>query len=482
MYLMSADFPNSPSANTSAGLPITFGSLMEFPEDPIACMRRLHAAHGELAVLQQDEQRLVFVFGQKWNQRVLSDAKTFHSRFFAIRGPRHSSQRRVTSGLLSMNGDQHKQHRRMVMAPFQKLAIAHYHEPICDLTNQMLATWKTGQVRDIHEEMTQHMLRVTSAILFGVDVPEMAYRLGEMIDRWVHMNHETGMGAFVSDTRLTDNYERLLGLAEKLEEDVKQLIEMRRSGERLGNDVLSLMIRANEQDGFINDDQLTGHIALMFGAAHLTTAHTLTWTLFLLAQHPSVMRTVFEELNSSRSSATPTADEVAEMPITERVIKESMRVLPASSYSQRIAAEPAELGPLKLSPGTPVVFSQFITHHLPELFPNPDRFEPDRWRTIAPSPYAYLPFGAGPRMCIGAPMAMMILKTALPMILKRFRLSVVPGAEISSKVISTMLGPTTSVPMQVSPADGQFQSSPVTGNIRTLVELPEVTESIRSAA
>jgi cytochrome P450 len=129
-----------------------------------------------------------------------------------------------------------------------------------------------------------------------------------------------------------------------------------------------------------------------------------------------------------------------------------------------------------------VIFSQFITHHKPELFPEPDRFLPDRWLEISPSPYAYLPFGAGPRMCLGAPLAMMILKTALPMILKRYSVSMQPGAEVSGKVISTMLGPTTTVPMLVSRPDGRFQSQPVTGNIHSMVDLVEAPAAGRKAA
>lgn len=446
---------------------------MEFPDDPIACMRRLHAAHGNIAALQEGTQRIIFVFGPELNQRVLSDSQTFHSRFFAVRGPRGSSQRRLTSGLLSMNGDEHKQNRRMVMGPLQKKTIANYHESICRLTNQMLRDWRIGDVRDMHEEMTQFMLRLTSAILFGLEVPELAYKIGSMIDRWVHMNHRMGMGVFVSDDSFTDNYEQLLELAEELEADIQTMIDLRRSDPNRDGDVLSLLIRAHDDEGILNDEKLIGNVALLFGAAHLTTAHTFTWTLFLLAQHPSIMRSVHEEIAGNLSGLTPSADEVTRLPLVERVVKESMRVLPASGYSQRMNVVDVELGPFHLSPGTAVIFSQFITHHMAGLYPQPNRFHPDRWLEISPSPYAYLPFGAGSRMCIGASLALMILQTALPMILKRYRLSVVPGTEVSGKIVSTMLGPSTSVPMLVSAQDGRFQANPVTGNIHTLVDLPE---------
>ncbi|MCH8829025.1 MAG: cytochrome P450 [Planctomycetes bacterium] len=467
--------PLNNDAGGGPGLPVTHGKLMDFPADPVRCMRSLHAAHGRLAVLQEGPQRLVFAFGPQWNQRILSDTETFHSRFFAVRGPRKSAQRRVTSGLLSMNGDEHREHRRLVMGPFQKKTIAAYHDSIAQMAEEMLDRWVVGEIFDVNTEMTQYMLRVTSGILFGVDVSEMAYSLGEKIDRWVHLNHVTGMGAFVSHPSFHDNYDRLLSLAEELESGIQELIDFRRSRCDKRMDVLSLLIKACKEGGTISDEQLIGHVALMFAAAHLTTAHTLTWTLFLLAQHPQVMQQLHEEITTKMAGTTLTPAEMAEMPLTNRVLKESMRILPASGYSQRMCAVPVQLGPLSLAAGTPVIFSQFITHHLPELFEQPERFLPDRWLTLTPTAYEYLPFGAGARLCIGAPMSMMILKIGLPMILKRFRLSVVPGVEINSKIISTMLSPTSPVLMQVHAPDGRFDAPTVTGNIHELVDLGETT-------
>ncbi|MFN9972562.1 MAG: cytochrome P450, partial [Phycisphaerae bacterium] len=123
--------------------------------------------------------------------------------------------------------------------------------------------------------------------------------------------------------------------------------------------------------------------------------------LFLLAQHPNVMRKLQQELSQGIASDLPTAQEIERLPYLDAVIRESMRVMPASSYSQRIVASPVVLGGLNLTPGTVVIFSQYITHHRSDLYENPDQFIPERWETITPSPYEYLPFGAGPRMCIG---------------------------------------------------------------------------------
>ncbi len=318
---------------------VTQGSLLDFPEDPIRCMRALYDRHGELAALQDGTQKIVFVFGPKWNQTVLNDSARFHSRFFALRGGKRSAHRRLTSGLLSMNGPEHKEHRRMVMGPFQKLAVRNHLAPVAEHTQQMLGEWTVGETRDINVDMTQFMLRVTSSILFGVDQPELAHHIGEMIDVWVRMNHQIGMGALVSDPSFTQGYDRLLTLAEDLEGALRTMIHLKRSSGKLGHDVLSLLLEAHADGGKLSDEELLGHVALLFGAAHLTTAHTLSWTLFLLAQHPAIMRQVWQELETKVSGPAPTLEEVAQLEILDRVLKESMRILPASGYLQRMCAE-----------------------------------------------------------------------------------------------------------------------------------------------
>src|ERR1700733_426321 len=464
-------------------LPVTQGRLLDFAEDPMACMLGLRAQHGNLAVLEENTQRIVFVFGPELNQLVLSDCETFHSRFFAIRGPRNSAQRRLTSGIMSMNGETHKEHRRVVKGPFERKALPFHHGPLCDLTRGLLDSWKVGEVRDMHVEMTRIMLHITSALLFGVEQPEFAWKVGDMIDRWVEMNHQTGMGAFLSDPEINGRYAELLDFANSLEDEIRTMVALRRASHKAGDDVLSLLIRASEFDHKVSAEEMIGHVALLYGAAHLTTANTLTWTLFLLAQHPTIMRQLHREITDVMQGDCPTYDEMSRMPLTERVLRESMRILPASSYSQRICAVPTMLRNVPLNRGTPVVFSQYVTNHIPELYPDPEIFRPDRWTNGPASPYAYLPFGAGAKMCIGAPMAMQTLRTMLPSILKRYRLTVVPGAEIHGKIVSTMLGPTTTVPMRIARQDGRFESNPVIGNIHSMVFLQDATPTrLRRAA
>ncbi len=462
--------------------PVTEGRLEEFVADPIACMRRLHHEHGDIAVLSEAQQQLVFIFSPTLNHQVLSDSKTYHSQFFALRGPKHSAQRHLTSGLLTMNGEQHKQQRRLVSGPFEKRAHGFYRSGIETHIDQLIDAWQTESVVDVASEMTVLMRKVTSTILFGMDQLDLALEIGDMLDPWIEMNHQLGMAAILPKDDFMPGYERMLAHADALQAKILDLIRWRREAGVLGTDLLSQLIRGHDDGQKVSDEQLVGHVALTFGAAHMTSAHTLAWTLFLLAQHPEVMSELHHELQSGVYDGPLLAFDADKGSLLDRVVKESMRVLPASSYSQRINMAPVELGPVSVPRGTPIIFSQFMTHHRADLYPQPHRFDPNRWLTITPTPYEYLPFGAGPRMCLGAALSSYILKTILPRLLKRFRLSVVAGSEINGLVVSTMLYPIGSIPMKLTSSDDKFAAAVVSGNIHSLVDLPLAAQQRRAAA
>ncbi len=465
------------SSTHKTALPVTQTSMQNFADDPIAMMRQLHQTHGDIACVEDEQAKAYFVFHPQYNQILLSQPQKFHSRFFALRGSRRSSQRRLTEGLLSMNDDEHRRHRRLVKEPFSRRSIASYASTIRTITSELIDSWQIGQTVDINAEMTQYMLRMTSALLFGIDHPEKAYEIGHMIDQWVRYNHRLGPMAFASHPDLADEYESMLAFGEQLEQKVRQFATMKRQQPSRGDDVLSLLLQAHDDEGDINDDQLVGHITLLFAAAHLTTAHTFTWTHLLISQHPEIAQKLLEEFQKVLQGRSPQVEDLPDLKYLERVIKESMRIMPASAYSQRINVEPVELGPFQIPTGSAIIFSQFMTHHRPDFYPDPQRFDPDRWLAASVSPYSYLPFGAGPRMCVGAGLALQILSTALPMMYQRFRLSVVPQTTIDAKVISTMLNPMTPVMTTLCQQDGDYQEVSLNGNISDLVTFPSQRKS-----
>lgn len=452
-------------------LPIRECAFSELRHDVMGGMLSLHEEFGPVCAIQDGVSRVLFVFDPVYNRQVLSDVRQFETRFFSIRGPKRSSQRRLTCGLVGMNGDQWKRNRRLVQGSFGLKQIATYRPAIERLATQAAARWPDKGRVDMSREMTRFMLEVTSSILFGLDETDLAYDIGEQIAKWVKLNHELGVGALIPDETFSERYEELLEFSKGLEQRVMEMITLRRQGPQDGDDVLSILLRTHDEEGGLSDEELVGQSCVLFGAAHLTTANSLTWTLLLQAQHPSVMRELMQELGTGGVEEKPEGAS-----LLERVIRESMRVLPASAYSLRVPTSPVTIGPFEALPrGTPIVFSPLITHRLESLYEEPRLFRPDRWLTLKPVPYGYLPFGAGPRMCLGGPLALEVMRLSLPKFLQR-RMTVAPGSAINAAVESTMLNPVSGVPMDLAPHDGTFAATPIEGNVLDLVDFVEADD------
>jgi cytochrome P450 len=160
--------------------------------------------------------------------------------------------------------------------------------------------------------------------------------------------------------------------------------------------------------------------------------------------------------------------QLPQLPYLQFVIKESMRILPPVPYTVRVAQRPLKIEPFEVSQETRVVASHYLTHHLPELYPEPERFRPERWRDINPTQYEYLPFNAGSRICIGAVFATQVLRISLAMILQRFRFTVVPGTRID-RTVAISMNPRHDLPMTVAKKERNYSVSEVYGQIRETV-------------
>jgi cytochrome P450 len=464
------------------GLPSINGRFEDFAADPIGSMRHLQSTCGDIAALRENDRQLVFVFSPEYNKQILTRTDDFHSYFFAMRGAKRSSLRELTSGLLSMNGEEHAQQRRIVKSAFSRPAIQSYTGMVRVLTSRQIAEWQTGEVRDAAAETTRLMLAITSSMLFGMQDLDAALETGEMMDEWARRNHAIGTSALVARSDTFEKYEELLELSDRIAVRMRAMIEFKERDKSPGEDVLSLLIRARRAGANLTESQVVGQAALVFAAGHMTTAHTLAWMLYLLAQHPEWQGRIIDECcdDDTEVSAVLSGDVSSPM---ERVIRESMRVLSGSAYSQRRAARDVQVGPAVIPAGSMTVFSQFMTHRRPDLYPEPDVFNPDRWLTIRPGAYEYLPFGAGPRLCIGAALAMSIIRTVIPMMLQKNRFSVVADSEINAQVISTMLAPSTHIPLRLISDGTQIEPAAVAGNIADLVRIPSAPpETQRNAA
>jgi cytochrome P450 len=448
---------------------------INFFRDPIGCMRRIYREHGPVAALGpvamgKPRKPHVLAVGPEFNRQVLGDPLTFRTTGQFLRGPANSAQRRLRFGLTRMSGPEHKRQRQLVMPPFHKKAVEGYHDLMVGVAQAMIGQWRSGKCYDIHGEMRRLTLRTSSTILFSHD-PAESLTIGKLLEEWQRRNFSTPVWLLPLNLPGTA-FRRLLRHAERLEEEILSVIHRRRASPATHTDVLSILIRARDDESHgMTDMELVGQSAILFGASFETTASTLTWTLFLLTQHPNVMRKLMDELDAVLGGAPPSQEHLVQLSFLECVIKESMRILPPVPFTIRAATQHTSIGPYSVPNGSRVICSHYLTHHMPEIYPQPEHFQPERWRSIDPTQFEYMPFSAGPRACIGAMFALQALKVSLALILQRFRLLVVAGTRIDPVVQITMV-PRHPLPMVLFDNDRDYAASKVTGQIHEMVRLP----------
>jgi cytochrome P450 len=429
------------------------------------------SAVGNVVPMPQREKVHVIALGPECNHEVFGNPDRFRTTGTGIGGPRGSAQRRLRYGLTRSQRGRHANQRQLLMPQFQKRAVEGYTDKMAAVADKLLGQWTPGSVVDVWREMRKLTLEVSSEILFAREDPARSHLLGEMIGTWVAQSFSARVWGFMLDVPGTPYY-RLLRHAEAVEREIQVMLDEKRAAGATGSDLVSTLLAANRAGNqWMSEEDLIGQVTIAFGASYETTANAMTWTLFLLAQHPRVAHALLDEVDAVFGGAPPTVETLARAPLLEAVVKESLRILAPVPYSLRVVRERrTSLGPYELLRGDRVIISPYMTHHLPELYANPERYDPERWLTLKRGPYEYLPFSAGPRLCIGYSFAMQELKIATAMILQRFRFSVVPGTRIDRSVRVTM-GPRQGLPMSIHQQDRRFAATPVRGNVHDMVDL-----------
>jgi len=339
-------------------------------------------------------------------------------------------------GLLTSEGPGWMRQRRLSQPAFNRERLASYAQTMSECTNETLAGWNDGEIRDIHQEMMQLTLRIVARVLFSVEVKEETERVSRALN--VLMKHTSGarmiLPPFVRYLPIPA-LARVRRAVRELDEIVYGIIRRRRAGANGGSstdgDLLSMLMAAQDEDGSrMTDRQLRDEIMTFLLAGHETTALSLSWTWFLLSENPGVEEKLQAELHAILHGRTPSQQDLPNLVYAGRAVKESMRLFPPAWSMARAAARDCEIGVYRLPAGANVVMSQWIIHRDPRFFPDPVKFDPDRWaneKAQGLPRFAYFPFGGGPRQCIGASFAMMEATLLLAAIAQRFQLRTVPG-------------------------------------------------------
>ncbi|MFZ5891692.1 MAG: cytochrome P450 [Myxococcota bacterium] len=464
----------------------TNGNLLSFVIDPLRYVSDLFDRYGRMAVLVRGPSRrlvstergvpgTVFLYGPELNRELLTGHEEFHK--CALSGPLYPSEpiserkqplTRMLTGLFHVNGQAHRQHRRLLMPAFHKSRIETYRDAMVEITESVIENFQPGTERDICPDMMELTLRVATKTLFGADLGEAGVSVGRDLHHWLNLFRLSA--ALPWDGPLIP-YRRWLNLSRSIDEKLVRILAERRKTGVHGNDMLSMLMEARDEGGArLSEDELIGHAGVIFAAGHETSSNALAWTLLLLSQHPRILRDLHDELSGLLRGDAPRVDQLQSLPLLDNVVKESLRILPPVPFNHRVVGVDTELGGHLLPRNTEVISSIYHTQRIPDLFQNPAHFLPDRWNTIEPGPYAYNPFSTGPRMCIGATFALMEIKIVLAIILQRFRFELVPKSRIN-RFLSITMSPRPGVRMRIHRQDGAFEknSRSLRGNVREMV-------------
>ncbi len=339
------------------------------------------------------------------------------------------------NGLLTSEGGFWQRQRRLCQPAFHQERVTAYGKVMVAYTNRLLDQWQDGEVRDVHQDMMQLTAAIAAKTLLDEDVTTEAEGVQDAIQAVMDFNAQMSNQYFVPAWLPTPSNLRYSGAIKQLDTLIYGIIDQRRSSGKDTGDLLSLLLMVRDEiDGTqMTNQQVRDEAMTLFLAGHETTALALTWTWFLLSQHPEVEAKLQEELKTVLSGRTPTVADIPRLRYTEQVVSESMRLYPPLWGLSRVALNDCELGGYQVKAGTTVFLFQWVIHRDSRFFDNPEIFNPDRWadnlKKRLPT-FAYFPFGGGPRVCIGKAFAQMEAVLLLATIAQKFHLILPPDQNV----------------------------------------------------
>lgn len=337
--------------------------------------------------------------------------------------------------------------RRLAQPAFHRLRLIAMADAIVACTSQMLERWDGIAARGDTIDVVTEMMTLTQAIIvrtmFSTDLGGAA----EIVNRtWPIINRRIGETFWSTKLEtslpLPANRRSWRALAE-LDAVVYRLIAERRQAGRDESALLSMLLSARDDEtgAGMTDRQLRDEVLTMLLAGHETTSLALAWTYYLLSQHPDVERAIADEVDRVIGDGPPGFAHLERLTCTRWTIEEPLRLYPPAWAFSRQALGDDEIGGYRIPKGSVVLLVPFVIHRRPKLWPDPEQFDPDRFtpeHESARPRFAYIPFGGGPRGCIGSQFAMMEAQLIIASIAQRYRIAVVPGQNIRPEPLITL--------------------------------------------
>ncbi len=436
---------------------LVLGSLREVQRDPLGMLRDGFRDHGDVVRLRFGTTRALLLAHPEHIGRVLHD----NHRNYDKHNVDYAVLRRLLgNGLLTSDGEFWRRQRRLMAPMFHRQRVAGFCNLMVNSTLEMLERWdpmaRSGGSFDIAAEMTRLTLPIVAKALFSADVSDDAEAIGAAL---TEVNRQLGEFSLLDMFWMipTPRKRRFRAAVQTLDEVVGKIIDARRLATHRNEDLLSMLLDAvdEETNKGMTPRQVRDEVLTLLLAGHETTANALAWTWYLLAQNLEAENKLHDEIASTLGERAPGAPDLPQLRYTRMVIEESMRLYPPAWAISRNAIGEDEIGGYPVRPRTNIIICSFVTHRHPSFWEEPGRFDPDRFsheRSQRRPDFAYLPFGGGPRICIGNGFATTEAQLVVATIAQRYRLRLVPGYPVELHPLIT-LRPRHGIRMTLHPAD-----------------------------
>jgi cytochrome P450 len=391
-------------------------------------------------------------------KRVLQENHRNYNKNFPMM---KAAQEIFGNGLFTNDGESWLHQRRLMQPSFHHRRLASFGRLMSEATVAMLERWQSSNAGeapvDISQEMMRLTLRIAGLALFAHDLTNDVDRVGRTFTTLDPLISRYTSFPFPPLWVPTPHNRRLLAGLNTLNTVIYALINERRKqpADTDAPDLLSMLLSARDEETGLgmSDQQLRDEVLTLLLGGHETTAMALTWTWYLLSQHPEVECRLHAELDSVLSGQRPSVEHLDALPYTRMVIQEAMRLYPPVFGFTRFATASDEIGGYPVPAKSIIFLSAYCTHRHPACWEEPEVFDPQRFtpeRSTGRPRFAYFPFGGGPRQCIGNTFAMMEAQLVLATIAQRYSLHLVPGHPVVPQVLLTMR-PRYGLPMTLQP-------------------------------
>jgi cytochrome P450 len=408
-----------------------------FRRDPLSFLTRLARVYGDVVHFRLGGQHAYLLN----DPELIRDVLVTHQDSFHKGRALQRSKRLLGEGLLTSEGERHRRQRRLAQPAFHKKRIDSYGRVMADYAARHTSLWRDGETVDIAREMMRLTLAIVGKTLFDADVESDAEEIGSALTEIMELFNMLLLPYAEYLERLplpqTRRFERARS---KLDSIIYRIVEARRRDERDAGDLLSMLLGARDEEGDrtgMTDRQIRDEVMTLILAGHETTANALSWTWYLLARNPAAESKLHAELDAVLDGGRrlPAVEDLPRLRYTEMVVSESMRLYPPAWVVGRLAIKDFRARDYTIRAGSLVLLSQWVTQRDSRFFPDPERFEPERWTAGAKESrpaYSYFPFGGGARRCVGEGFAWMENALLVAAIASRWRMTLDPAHPVET--------------------------------------------------